>query len=158
MGVCWFLISPNRCENPSFDSLGHSSINNFWWQWCLKKLLSHLCPYALLLWPVSVNFPGWWTLSNSRCEWKNNPFFLSCSSDKSGPCFCLQCSPTSLHAGITTERRPAGMQQQAQPGWKKRGCKSSTGLSSTATECQAMVVTMWYNSYLMPPRPAVTRL
>lgn len=68
MEGCWFFLSPDRCENPGFNSLGHFSINDFWWQWCLKKPLSHPCPYALLLWPISVNFPGRWTLSNSRCE------------------------------------------------------------------------------------------
>lgn len=29
-GGCWFFLSLDRCENPSYDSLGHSSINNFW--------------------------------------------------------------------------------------------------------------------------------
>lgn len=35
-------------------------------------------------------------------------------------------------------------------GWRERGCKGSIGLSSTATECQTMTVTMWHNSYLCP--------
>lgn len=78
------------------------------------------------------------------------PFFLSCSSDRSGPCFSVQCSPTSLRAVITVGRRLAGPQQEAHPGQRERACKVSIGLSSIATECQAMTVTMWHNSYLCP--------
>lgn len=127
MGGCWFFLFPDRCENTSFDSPGHFSINDFWWQWCFKEPLSHPCPYALWLWPVSMNFSGWWTLSNSRCEWKNTPFFLSCSSDRSGPCFSVQRSPARLRAGIAAERRRLARSRRHSRGGGNGAAKAPLG-------------------------------
>lgn len=95
MGGCWVFLSPDRYENPGFDSVEYFSINDFWSQGCLRKPLPHPCPYALLLWLISMNFPGWRTLSNSRCEWKNNPF-LSYSSNRPDPASAYNAAPQAF--------------------------------------------------------------
>lgn len=99
---------------------------------------------------------SWMMNSIKQQMWvKKQPFFLSCSSDRSGLCFSVQCSPTSLRAGRAAGRRPAGPQQEAQQGRGKGAAKAPLG--SAALPLSAKPRLWWCDALVLTPSdPTVT--
>lgn len=103
---------------------------------------SHPCPYALLLWPVSTNFPVRWTLLKSRYKWKNNSkkewFFRETRSPLERT--MQPHNPSCWHDG----REKAGWPQQHSLGAGKGAAKAPLG--SAALTLKAKSWLRWCNS------------